>query len=322
MAQQIIDIDPTKPLSETIQALKLTSRPLILLLGEVDPALSGQVRSICSRALAPIALDPGALIVDDGSSACAGLIGQAVADQDQMAQLLAVVPHDRPADNIDVNHEFVLRLPSSWSDPIKYMFQIADALTQQGPHPETTLAILFGGATPETKAVIRAAQRGWPVLVLNGTGGLAKSIADGRTPKADGTMPPPPPDPDLREILETANVYLWSLDGTLDELNRVILGRIEARSEVAEATLAEAWHRFDNIDAGALAKQARFRKIELALIVLAVMAALFAILTTANAVPAAWLKHMPNRAIHIVVILVPILISIIAAYNSHFRDGN
>jgi hypothetical protein len=321
MAQQIVDIDPTKPLGDSVQALKLTPRALILLLGEFDPALSGQVRSICSRALAPIALDPGALIVDDGSSGCAGLLGQAAADQDQMAQLLAVVPHDRPPDSIDINHEFVLRLPSSWSDPIKYTFQIADCLTEQGAHPKPALVILFGGATPETKAVIRAARRGWPVLVLNGTGGLAKSIADAKTPQADGTLPPPPPDPDLREILETGNVYLSSLDASVDELNRVILGRIETRSETAEATLAGAWHRFDNVDLGARAKQARFRKIELTLIILAVMAALFAILMT-KPLRADWQKYLPDTPLHILVIVVPILISIIAAYNSHFRDGS
>ncbi len=321
MSQQIIDLDATKPLSDSIQALKLTPRPLILLLGEFDSALNDQVRSICSRVIASIALNPGALIADDGrASCCASLVGQAAADQDRMAPLLAVAPHDRQPTDIDPNHQFVLRLPASWSDYVKYLFQIADCLIQDGANRKPALVILFGGGQPEKKAVIRAAQRNWPVLVLKGTGGLADAIAAALTPREDGSLPPTPADPDLRQIVETANVYLSALDASVDDLNRIILGRIEPRSEAAAALLAEAWHRFDNIDAAAIAEQSRFRHIELALIILAVVAALFAIL--AQVIPVSWPPPWAHQGIHVVVILVPITISIIAAYNSHFRDGN
>jgi hypothetical protein len=320
MAQQIIDIDPAKPIQESIQALSLPARPLILLLGEFDAAYDNQVRSVCSRVLAPLALDPGALIVDDGNSRCAAIVGQAAADQDHMAPLLAIAPHN--AAEVDANHEFVLRLPAGTSDPIKSMFQIADALTDRASDRQPAIAVLFGGAQPQTKAVIRAAQRGWPVLVVKGTGGLADKIAAAVTRAADGAMPPPPADPDLRQIVETAAIYLSSLDGSMDELNRAILGRIATRSETAAATLANAWQRFDNVDMAARAKQTVFRKLELGLILLAVAAALSAILTTDKALPPQWAAWIRKDWLHIIVVLIPILISITAAYNSHFRDGN
>lgn len=65
----------------------------------------------------------------------------------------------------------------------------------------------------------------------------------------------------------------------------------------------------------------------MALITLAVLASLLAILTTSNAVSAstrlwAHTRGLPAGTLHWLVLLTPITISIIGAYNSHFRDGN
>jgi SMODS and SLOG-associating 2TM effector domain 1/SLOG in TRPM, prokaryote/Protein of unknown function (DUF4231) len=321
MQQQIIDIDPSKSIRESVQALQIPPRPLIILLGTCDAPLNDQIRSVCSRVIAPIALDPGSLILDDGCSACASLIGQAAADQDQMASLLAIVPHEQPAPQIDPNHQLVLRLPSSWTDTSKMMFQVADALLEHEVDQKPALVILCGGGDAETKALIRAAKRGWPVLVLKGTGGLSDAIADALGKRAAGTVLPASLDPGLREIIETAQLYTWSvMGGSVDDLNRIVLGRIELRSKTAAAILTEAWHRFDNIDIGARERQTHFRRMELFLIILAVMAALFAILS--QVATTKWPQFLSQAHIHILVILIPIAISITAAYNSHFRDGN
>src|SRR5262245_18026516 len=95
MAQQIVDLDASKPLKESILALQLKPCPLLLLLGKFDPTLNNQVRSICSRVMAPIGIDPGALIVTDGGSGCAALMGQVAGEQDVTLSLLAITPHGR-----------------------------------------------------------------------------------------------------------------------------------------------------------------------------------------------------------------------------------
>jgi hypothetical protein len=67
------------------------------------------------------------------------------------------------------------------------------------------------------------------------------------------------------------------------------------------------------LDLAAVRRQNLFKRIELALIALAVIAAALAIVS--NLLRNPW-------QIHWLVIVVPILISIIGAYNGHFRDGN
>ena len=327
MSHTIIDVDAAKSIEATVKELNLPRLPLIILLGDFDPNLSDQVLSICSRVIAPSALDPGALVLDDArSSGCAALMGQAALDQDKMPQLLGIIPKDRADSDIDPNHEVVLRLPDVWSDSPKWTFQIIDELAKDGANPTPVLAVLFGGKDPEKKAVIRCARRDWPVLVISKTGGLADQIIKAKTPPTDGTVPTTPLDPELREIVETATIYPASIDSTADDLARILLGRIDAHPETLAATLKEVWSRLDELDRAAMLRQKRFRRIELALIILAVLAALFAILTVTNVIPVAFVTflhewYVPVGTLHFLVVLTPIAISILSAYNSHFRDG-
>jgi hypothetical protein len=323
VAQKIVDIDPSKPLREQVAGLGLPRLPLLIVLGDFDAGLNPQICSICSRVLAPLALTPGAIIVDMGNGTCAGLMGQACADQDRMATLVAVVPHGTRDEDVEPNHEIVFRLPEAWRDLPKYTFQIADELTggDGDGDPLPALAILFGGGDIETKAAIRCALRDWPILAVKGTGGLADTLIDANTPGSDGTPPAPSKDPYLREILETAMILLFRIDGNMDDLRRRLLGRIEVRSEAVALTLASAWQRYDEVDAAANAKQRQFRTVELWLNFLAVVAAFLAILTSyfPSNVPK---PSQQAKTIGILVILTPIVMSILAAYNSHFRDGN
>jgi hypothetical protein len=328
MAQKIIDVDASKPIESTVAELQLPARPLIVLLSDFDSKLNEQVRSICRRVIAPAALDPGALILDNAHcSGCAGLIARAVMEQDKMAMLLGVVPNDMAAANIDGDHQMILRLPAVWSDVAKYTFQIADELIKDGRSPKPAIAVLFGGADAEKQALIRCARRGWPVLAIKGTGGLADQILSAQSSQANGDTPGDATDAELKEIVETASIYPSSIDSSVDDLNRILLGHIDQQPGSADSTLKQAWLRFDELDLTAVLKQARFRIVEMALITLAVLAALFAILTTSKAVPAwsrAWFheRGLPIGTLHWLVLLTPITISVIGAYNSHFRDGN
>lgn len=329
MAQKIIDIDAAKPIESTVAELGLPRRPLIVLLGDFDSKLNSQVGSICRRVIAPAALEPGALILDNARCAgCAALIATAALEQDKPVALLGIIPSDRAPTDIDGDHEIVLRLPATWADATKYTFQIADELVKDGAAPKPAVAVLFGGAGPEKKALVRCARRGWPVLVMEGSGGLADQVLDASAAGPDGTAASLVADPDLREILETASIYPSSMDASVDELSRILLGRIDERPEMLVSTLTEAWTRFDELDVTAVLKRTTFLVTEMALITLAVLAALFAILTAGpNAVSPAWrwwlhTHGMHMGRLHLLVLSTPITISIIAAYSSHFRDGN
>lgn len=327
MPQKIVDLDPSKPIETTAEELRPSARSLVILLGDFEPALNNQIRSIFSRVVAPVAVESDAFILDDArNSGCAPLIAQAALDQDRVPTLIGIIAYDRAANDIESNHELVVRLPAAWTGSAKYTFQVAAGLVPEGVSPKRIAALLFGGAEAERKALLCCARRGWPVVVIGKTGGLADEIISARGPGTDGVLSPAV-DPDLREILETAAIYPISVDAKVDDLNRILIGRIAPSPESLADTLKEAWLRYNEIDRTAIANQARFRRLQLALINLAVLAAFFAILKPANPFPESFkaLMHqwyVPNGTLHILVILMPIAFSIVAAYNSHFRPGS
>ncbi len=311
MPQTIIDIDPSTPIADSLKQLQLPPSPLIFLLGDFPASCSGPAASIFQRAVAPVALEVGAIIVDDAKCCgCAAAIASAAIDQDRTPQLLGIVSNDRQASDIDPNHQQIVRLPAAWDHSAKYTLKIADVLASQSV-PKRAVALLFGGTDEHKKSIVQCARLDWPVIVVAKTGGLADQIIAAMTTQPDGTLPAPPLDPDLREIVETATVYQSTVDGNLDDLRRQLFAQVD--SSAALETLKQAWERFDELDLTALRKQTLFRRIEGVLIVLAVVAALLAILTRVigDAFP-----------LHLMVIIAPILISVIGAYNSHFRDGN
>ncbi|HEX4750322.1 MAG TPA: DUF4231 domain-containing protein [Bryobacteraceae bacterium] len=325
--QQIIELAPDT-YKQVIEALHLSAKPLIILLGDVSEELKPQMRAICRRVIAPLAVNPGALIIDNATCAgCAAVVGQASQELDTSPTVVGIVSHDTRPETIDPNHPLILRLAAEWADPVKYSFQIADLLVKgTADRDQPALAILFGGAELETRALIRCGARAWPVVAIQGTGGLADRIIDATTSQPDGTPPNPPKDPELREIFDNVDVYPFRIDGSMDDLSAILLGRIDQRGDRAAIVIKDSWGRFDRLDQAAGRSQKLFRHLELTLIYLAVVAAAFAVLKSGGAVPQSFKDWAHSFApqwitLHAFVIVVPVLISIIGAYNSHFRDG-
>ncbi len=318
---QVVDLVSTETLPSEIEKLQITPQPLIILLGSFDSSLGLQIRSIFSRVIAPIAIDPGALILDNGScSACAALIGEAAAEQDKMPALIGVISNGTADAAQDANHRLFLRLPKDSLDAPKSMFQIADQLTKQGTDgAQPVVAVLFGGDDIEKKALVRCARRGWPVIAIQGSGRLADQILDSSAVQAGGAAASS--DPEIAEIKETAKIYCFPINGSLEELNRILLGRIDLRASTLADTLSDAWARYDQLDQAANGKQRAFRRVEMTILLLAVAATLFALLQSGKAVPAWFTIPAHSAGVHWFVLVIPITASIVAAYNSHFREG-
>ncbi|HWD97839.1 MAG TPA: DUF4231 domain-containing protein, partial [Bryobacteraceae bacterium] len=187
------------------------------------------------------------------------------------------------------------------------------------------VAILFGGKDEEKRAAIRCSspRREWSIVVIQGSGGLADQIAQAIAP-ANGA-PAVIADPDLRRIVEDGSIYIASVDSDVDDISNLILGRIAPKSESVRAVAEDAWRLFNQLDEAAIARQRRFRHLELWLVWLAVAAALVAILSSTNSLPPDWRArvraHAPGWILHAFVLVIPIVISIVGAYNSFFRDG-
>jgi hypothetical protein len=185
--------------------------------------------------------------------------------------------------------------------------------------------VLFGGGNAEKGALIRCARRKWPVLIVQGSGGMADELLQAMEPASDGTPPPPAADPDVREIIETADIYKFSISGNVDDLNRILMARIDMRVD----TLTDSWSRYDDLNQAAIKKQVLFRNLQWTILGLGLLSTLLAIARSGNALPAYFLQLLPAQYVadfqnlaHILIVLTPITISILVAAGSRFREGN
>jgi hypothetical protein len=307
MPLTIIDVDGTKQIAETIEPLHV---PMIVVAGDFPSDCGDAVVSLFQRAIIPSAAELGAIIVDDAKrSGCATALALTARDQVKPVQLIGIVPHERAEADIEPNHQKVFRLPPG--NASKATFEVAEQLVNDSTVSNRVLVLLFGGSSDDKKLLVQCVRKGWPILIVGKTGGIADQLVAATEKLPDGSVPPQPSDPDLREILDADTVTMLDLDTSIEEFQRLMLAQLD--SSTALETLKQAWARFDELDASAVREQTFFRKIELALIILAVVAAFVSILSNVLGKP---------TGLHLAVILIPIVISIVGAYNSHFRDGN
>ncbi len=321
----LIDIQPLDTIEAAASRITLQPDALILLLGSFDASLAAQVRSVCGRAIAPIAIVTNALIIDDGQSCgLSAAMGQAAQQMDQPPSLLGIL--DPSTSTFDPHHTQLLRMPAEWPDPAKARIQIvAQCAARTAGNPKPVIVLLFGGGDQDTLTALRCARRGWPILAVKGAGGLGDAILAALAAPGQAAVA----DPDLGEILSTGTLCPMPLDGDVDALKRVLLGPLQQPTDV----LADAWSRFDDLDLAANEKQALFSIVQVASLCLSVFAILLAIGISRGgpaASPPEWFSSgLPGTAwrhshqvLHLLLIVVPIAISVLSGFNSRFREGN
>jgi hypothetical protein len=310
-------------------AAKFSRKPdaIVLLFGSFDAKVALQVRSVLGRALIPIAILSNAAILDDGSSeGMAGLLGQAARQVENLPLLLGIFRPDRPGP--DLNHSEVLLLPPEWTDASQMSFLIAVELAKskiEGEKP--VIAVLAGGGEEDKLMALRCARHGWPLLVMQGAGGIGDMLVAALAPlSADGTKPTPLTDPELQEIVESASIYSFPLTASTDDMKRALVGPIQKPGDV----LVDAWNRFEVLDEAAKVKQALFRSTQLWILSLTVAVTLLAIVAELSKSPhhirLPWIGDFDvsrlKGSLHLVMIVVPITISMLVGFNARFREGN
>jgi hypothetical protein len=298
---------------------------IILLFGTFAATLAIQVRSVFARALVPIAHLTNALIVDNGiNEGMAEQMGFAAQQAEKAPMLLGIVAANAVS---DPNHNDVMKLPAEWAEQSKGSFLIVAALARgkvEGEKP--VVGLLVGGGEDDKLLALRLARKGWPLLIMQGAQGLGDHLVSATTPANDGTLPPLPEDPDLQEIVDTATISSFPLNGNTDDLKSALLGPIQKPGEV----LADAWNRYDNLDRGAIEKQRLFRWTQSSILSLTVLVTLLAIVAQISKNPMViklwWIGNFDlqsaNKPLHVVMIIVPIVITMLAGFNARFREGN
>jgi hypothetical protein len=170
---------------------------VILVCGGATLGAAGEQR--CREALGPAVRDAAfataAVVVDGGTDAgVMRVVGQArAADRSAIPVLVGVAPRskvalpgeDRDGVAVEPHHTHAVLTPGAeFGAERETLFDVAAALA--GSH--NVAVVLAGGGTEARNEALEAVRRGWPLLVLAGTGGTADAVAapdDGRPADAE-----------------------------------------------------------------------------------------------------------------------------------------
>jgi SLOG in TRPM, prokaryote/SMODS and SLOG-associating 2TM effector domain 1/Protein of unknown function (DUF4231) len=176
--------DPAELLAEL--ELLTGARPVILVCGGAK--LDGKEAQRCLEELGPAVSDAAfaasAAVVDGGTDAgVMSIVGRArAADSKAIPVLVGVAPRRKvllPGERgdgvaLEPNHTHAVLAPGAeFGAERETLFDITAALA--GPHP--VAVVLAGGGAQARNEALETARRGWPLLVLAGTGGTADEVA-------------------------------------------------------------------------------------------------------------------------------------------------
>jgi len=267
--------------------------------------------------------------------------------------------HGEHSAPLDPNHtHFVLADGNTWGSETATLFSLADALSKIGPEgvvearqglrervpaanalpaappverpaktaPETLPVVtILAGGNPEgiaLKEVRQSVRRGWPVIVLEGSGGLADELACLlRERPADVRSA------DLLEIIEEGNLQLYSISQPPAVLRQQILRQL-GENEL----LTLAWKRYGLYTTQARRHRSTFQRLQKSILWLGVVTTFFVVLQSALQAEGAgsrlqfltpqfrdWLSQ---NVLHYVVLILPILTATLIAVSARLNAGN
>lgn len=238
--------------------------------GSLDQGIRSRLLQLFSRGIARAAIKRGAVIIDGGTQAgVMDLMGRGVAERSFQTPLLGVAPaglvtyqgqpgSSAPADfaPLEPNHShFVLVEGDAWGDETRLMYALGKALSQPDTAPPSAngaqqtmekypVVTILAGGNPEGIAkeeVLSAVRSGWPVTVIEGSGGLADTLA-----ALVKDRPEEIEDPGLAEIVEDGRLSFFPMQKPVAALEQLIVRQLGQ-----DATLQLAWQRFATYDANA-----------------------------------------------------------------------
>jgi hypothetical protein len=327
---QLAAVPVGAPAAGAVKTLKLPqAHALIMLFGgaeELEDALNPRLLQMFSRGLVPAAVRAGAMIMDGGThSGAMACMGAAVAEGERQVTLLGVAPTVKvtyPGDKtaagnagertpLDPNHtHFVLVEGSEWGCETEAMFEIADSLT--GPQTPV-IAVLVDGGPHTLPELLRCVRQGWSLVILTGTGRLADELAHYTTAKTESID-----DRALAEIIADGDLTLFPLNGPVEQFQNLLERKLSL-----DPTLKLAWDRYALYNANAQRKQRRFRRIQLGVLALGLLATVLPLVKQQwFPQPASESDYLsPSRIFHLLLIIIPITTASLVAMMNRFRWG-
>jgi hypothetical protein len=303
------------------------SAGVILVCGGADKltdASLSRAEELLGPAVSAAAQVTGAVVLDGGtSSGVMAITGAARASRPWTMPVLAGVapaglvsypggPDGGDRVPLEENHShFVLADSSEWGGETALLIALAAAYAAGG---RVALVLAGGGGVSRTE-ILEAVRRGWPVFVIQGTGGVADDIARlweahqiphrrslgwlwpakfrYRKPSALSSIP----DPDLREIVGEGDIRLAPSDEP-GQLARQIAWELQD-----EPVLKAAWRQFATYDHLAGQLRTAFTRFQALILLLGVLATLLGLIQA----------QVGNEILHWVVVIIPILAAVLVA---------
>jgi hypothetical protein len=297
---------------DLVRALGLdakTRRPVILVCGGADD-LRAERLAVAEGLLGPgvtsAAERTGAAVVDGGTaSGVMALIGTARSDRpDALPILLGVAPSGKvtypgaatdDGPSLESHHtHFVLAESNEWGGETQLMMGVSEALAYGAP---VVVVIAGGGAVAEAEA-LEAAGRGWPLFIIEGTGGTADKIAAAlRSHRTGGRRAGSLGGAGIRKVVTDGDVRPFAGSDSVQ------LARRLAWELHDEPVLKDAWRTFASYDGLAARLRRTFGRFQASILLLGIIATLLALLDNAIGAP----------ALHWTVVAAPILVSVVIA---------
>lgn len=298
------------------------------------PDVHAQLSRLVTGALAPAAVNARAMVLTGGTDAgAAAKLGRALAIRGEGATTLGVArasevhrPDGPTPDGsrapLEPNHDhFVLVEGERPGDEAAILASLAAAAVARASedrrgHPPVVV-LLIHGDNESTELLLHAARRRWPIVVIKGTGGLADALADALARAATS-----PDDPRLAELLADGMFHVVATtDAPATVRNRLAeLLDPDAREEL----LLHAWSTFARFDGQALRHQREFRRLQLAISLVGLLAVLVAV-SMAYPRPT-WLAvdvaELGDKLLRYVALALPIALSVMMAASSRFKLGS
>jgi TRPM family ion channel/conflict system pore-forming effector with SLATT domain/uncharacterized protein DUF4231 len=326
-------------------------KAVILVLGsaaDLDQKLIPRLTQLFGRGIARAAAETKSVVLDGGTQAgVMALIGEGVAGRGYSTTLIGVAPASKvsypggpePGDGrvpLEPNHtHFVLVEGNDWGSETATLFSLAGALmiktvetrkARLWRKPETAiervpgLIVLAGGGAVTREEALRAVRQQLPLIVIEGSGGLADEIAAAWRQKE--TLPD---DPVMAEILADGEIHLHLLSNSVKGIERLII-----RELGVDKALMQAWEVFSDYDHNAILQKERFSRLQLAILILGVIGTGLAVLQQVYAPkdgnqlrPVSWTPGIRHWwLIHYALIALPILLTVLVTAANRFKQGS
>jgi len=298
-------------LVEELHLEAVEGRPALLVCGGADDLRGEELaraRTLLGAAVAIATKLSGATVIDGGTATgVMALVGAArQARSDALPVLVGVAPaglvvapgstsDDRGRVPLEPHHtHFALADSGEWGGETPLLFRLAEALARDAP----VVTLMAGGGSVALAEAQESAKRGWPLFVIERTGGTADAVASSRASGASE-------DPVLREIASIGDVRCF--DGSNpDQLARQLAWELQD-----EPVLRKAWVTFAGYDALATRLRRSFERTQVSILTLGAIATLVGLLH----------EEIGTPVLHWAAVATPLVVSTLIALAARRAAG-